>query len=292
MSRLTEIDFKNVLETYYLLEEKGFYNNSCFPLLFSVKNLAFSRPFKLERVFYSHILLEFLFSPQPPMNLSFKIPLNASLLISDNYDEFYKQYFLFREMYNFRSKAIHGENWIDLMVQSRNRLNRNGFNIRTDTDLLKKFDEIIRKILNSLINFSSINSSIIESWEENNLISFRRKKYEYLILLGDYYKKMKTYVPSIKVFSEAYRISQLLADSKKIITSGDRLKQIYNMKENLFVYNNELKLVLEELLIIAKYNSQKQTIATEIQGKISELKRKMKAHPTATNTKLEINGNY
>ncbi|HEC39596.1 hypothetical protein LCGC14_0498280 [marine sediment metagenome] len=291
VGRLTENDFKTVLETYALLEEKGFYNNSCFPLLFSVKNLAFSRPFKLERVFYSHILLEFLFSPQPPMDLSFKIPLNASLLISDNYDEFYKQYILFKEMYKFRSRAIHGENWIDFMVKTRNRLNRNGFNIRTEIDLLKKFDEIILKVLNSLINFPSINSSIVESFEERNLVSFRRKKYEYLIQLGDYYKKMKKYVPSLKVFNEAYRISQLLADSKKVMDSGDRLKQIYNINENLLVYNNELNLVLQELLLISKYNSKKQTLATEIQERISELKEKMRSQPTTANIKLKINGN-
>ncbi len=289
--RLTENNFKTVLETYTLLEEKGFYSNSCFPLLFSVKNLAFSRPFKLERVFYSHILLEFLFSPRVPMDLSFKIPLNASLLISDNYDEFYKQYIFFREMYNFRSKAIHGKNWIDLMVKMRNRLNRNGFNVKSETDLLKKIDKIILKILNSLINFPSINSSIIESFEENNLVSFRIKKYEYLIQLGDYYKEMKKYIPSLKVFSEAYRISQLLADSKKTMDSGDKLKQIYNININLLVYNNELNLVLQELLLISKYNSNKQTIATEIQGKITELKEKMRTHPNTANIKLKINGN-
>ncbi len=64
---------------------------------------------------------------------------------------------------------------------------------------------------------------------------------------------------------------------------------MYNINENVLVYPNELKLVLEELSIISDYNTKKQTIATEIQEKFSELRSKPISHPTENTIKLKIN---
>jgi len=289
--RLTESDFKTVFKTYSLLKEKGFYDPFCFPLLFSVKNLAFSVPFKLERIFYSHTLLEFLFSPHPPMDLSFKIPLDASLQISDSFNEFYKNYILFRGMYNIRSKAIHGENWNEVISKTKNMLNINGLKIRTIIELFKKFNELILKILNRMINFTTIKSSIIESLDEDSLVSFNEKKYEYLIQLGDFYGRVNKYVPVLKVFFEAFHIAQSLNDSDKLLESGERIKQIYNINDNLLVYLNELNLVYGELSIISHFNTNKQNIATEIHEKISELRSKTLSHPIENKIILNINGN-
>jgi len=193
-------------------------------------------------------------------------------------------------MYNIRSKAIHGEDWIGVITKTMDKLNTYGYQIRNIRELFEKFDELILKILNSMINFATINSSIIESLDDSNLVSFRRKKYEYLIQLGDFYEREKKYVPSLKAFCEAFHIAQSLTDSNKILESGKRIRQMYNINENVLVYPNELKLVLEELSIISDYNTKKQTIATEIQEKFSELRSKPISHPTENTIKLKING--
>lgn len=289
--RLTITDFKVILETYSMLKEKGFYSPSCFPLLFSVKSLAFREQFTLERIFYSHTLLEFLFSPHPPIDLSFKIPINASLLISDGFNEFYQNYILLRGMYKIRSKAIHGEDWREVIAITRDKLNANGYQIRNIRELYKKFDEIILRILNSMINFATISSSIIESLDDSNLVSFRRKKYEYLVQLGDFYVGVNKYIPSLKAFFEAFYIAQSLKDSNKILETGEKIRQMYSINGNELVYTNELQLVLKEISMISNYNTKKQTIAKDIQEKFSVLRSKSLSHPTENNMKLKINGN-
>lgn len=289
--RLTETDFKSVLKTYSLLKEKGFYDRSCFPLLFSVKNVAFSEQFKLERIFYSHTLLEFLFSPHPPIDLSFKIPINASLQISENFDQFYQNFVLLRGMYNIRSKALHGEDWVEVINKTINKLNTVGFQIRNITDLFKKFDEVILKILNCLVKFPRVKSSIIESLDDSNLLSFRKKKYEYLIELGEFYDRVRNYILSLKVFYEASYIAQLLTDENKILESGEKIKQIFNINENVLAYPNEFDLVQKELTMISDYNAKKQTIAKEAQEKILTLRTKTIPDLNGNKIKLEINGN-
>lgn len=289
--RLTETEFNNILKTYSLLEEKGFYNRSCLPLLFSVKNLAFSEPFNLERIFYAHTLLEFLFSPRPPIELSFKIPLNASLLISDSYNEFHQNFIFLREMYNIRSKAIHGDDWYITINKTINKLEKNKFQIKNIIELFKKFEELIRKILNKILTFNTIDSQILELLEKSNITSFRIKKYQYLIKLGGYYEKEEMYTQSLKIFFEVLNTAQLLDDSSKILESEKKIKQIYNLDDNISLYQNELNLILSELSLLSKFNDKKQKISREIQDKFSELRFKIKSQTTEKTIRLVLNGN-
>ena len=289
--KLSETDFKSVLKTYSLLKEKGFYDRSCFPMLFSVKNIAFSEQFKLERIFYSHTFLEFLFSPHPPIDISFHIPVDASLQISKDFDQFFKNFVLLRRMYKIRSKAIHGEDWSKEINKTIEKLNAVGLQIKNITDLFKKFNEVILKILNCLVKFPRVKSSIIESLDDSNLLSFRKKKYEYLIKLGEFYGGVKNYILSLKVFYEAFYIAQSLIDDDKILESGEKIKQIYNINENVLAYPNEFELVQKELTLISDYNAKKQTIAKEAQEKILTLRTKTIPDPNGNKLKLEINGN-
>lgn len=291
--KLTEANFEAVLETYSLLKGKGFYDRSCFPLLFSVKNLAFSEPFRFERVFYSHTLLEFLFSPHPPIDLSFKVSLDASLQISEDYNQFYENFVLFRKMYNLRSKAIHGEDWAEIINKTISKLNEIGFGIRNISELFEKFNMVILKILNCLVKvkFAKIKSSVVESLANGDLLSFQKKKYENLIQLGEFYIGTENYVLSLKIFYEAYTVAQKLSDNNKIAESSEKIKQLYSSNDNIVAYPNEFNLVLEELSMISKFNINKQTIAKEIHERFSALKKKTEYLPINNSFKLKINGN-
>lgn len=289
--RLSESDYNNILNTYYKLEEKGFYSRSCFPLLFSVKNLAFSEPANLERIFYAHTLLEFLFTPRPIIDLSFKIPLNASLLISDSFNEFYQTFIFFRKMYNFRSRLIHGDDWVNELTRMIDKLKDYGFQIRSITELFEKFEQFIIKILNRILNFNTINSRIMESLEDNKITSYRRRMYEYLIKLGDCFEGEDNYKLSIKAFSEAFYTAQLLDNNSRIFESGNKIKHIYNIDENISIYQNELNLILSELTLLSKFNEKKKNISKEIQDKFSELKSKTEPQTTENIIVLALDGN-
>jgi len=290
--KLTKKVFNESIKIFIKFKKKGLFNTKCFPLLFSIKNYIFSEPNRLERIFYAYTILEFLFSSGNIVDLSFNISLDAPILVSSNYQDFSRSFFLLREMYKVRSKAIHGEDWLDVSLRSVHSLQKRGVKVYDISQMFKIFEDLIRKILKRLSYFDMINSRIIKTLQQEKLLFYKLKKLIYSIRLGDFLKKEGKNNISLKCFFKAYKIAKWLNDIKKITETEKQIECIYKSAPNLIVYSNELNLVLHEISIASNLNKEKKHVAEDIISNFKAFKNKVKAHiKLSQNIPLKINGN-
>ena len=145
-------EFDATLITYNKMIEKEFFNNKCYPLTHSLKELALKKKEGIDKIFDSHILLEYLFGPGFQGELNFRIALNSSLFISKNFEEFEKNFTFFKELYKIRSGAIHGGDWIDIADKAINKLKNKEIVIEDFSGLIQLLENNIRIIIDNLLN--------------------------------------------------------------------------------------------------------------------------------------------
>ena len=147
-------DFKEILTLFESLKKNDFFHNKCFPITRSLMELALSRKSDIDRVFDAHIFLEFLFGPGDQGELSFRVSMNASLLISKNFTEFEKNFYFFRILYNIRSAAIHGGDWFDYSKKMLKKLRNKGWEFSNVNQMFRMIESIIRIIIEKLIDLN------------------------------------------------------------------------------------------------------------------------------------------
>jgi len=145
-------EFKATLITYSKMIEKEFFNNKCYPLTHSLKELALKKKDGIDKIFDSHILLEYLFGPGFQGELNFRVALNSSLFISKNFEEFEKNFTFFKELYNIRSGAIHGGDWNKIADKSIKKLKNSKIVIEDFFGLIQLLESNIRIIIDNLLN--------------------------------------------------------------------------------------------------------------------------------------------
>jgi len=144
-------DFKNIIVLFERLKENDFFHKKCFPMTRSLMELALSRKSDIDRVFDAHIFLEFLFGPGDQGELSFRVSMNGALFISDNFEEFKKNFYFFRNLYNIRSAAIHGGDWLDNSKKKLKGLVEKGWEFSNIIEMFGMLENIIRLITEKLI---------------------------------------------------------------------------------------------------------------------------------------------
>lgn len=170
-------DFKNILTFYENLKKNDFFHAKCFPITRSLMELALSRKNDIDRVFDAHIFLEFLFGPGDQGELSFRVSMNASLFISKNFTEFEKNFYFFRALYDIRSAAIHGGDWLGRSIKMLTKLKNNGWEFSNVSQMFGMIENIIRIIIEKLI---TLNINLVQFRNQINndaLFFIRMAKY-------------------------------------------------------------------------------------------------------------------
>lgn len=144
-------DFKNIIALFERLKENDFFHEKCFPMTRSLMELALSRKSDIDRIFDAHIFLEFLFGPGEQGELSFRVSMNGALFISDNFEEFKKNFYFFRRLYDIRSAAIHGGDWLDNSKKKLKNLVEKGWEFSNISEMFGMIENIIRLITEKLI---------------------------------------------------------------------------------------------------------------------------------------------
>jgi len=174
--RISKENYKRSLNNYELFISKNFFNDKYYPLCSNLFRLAVETREFADWLFDLHIILEYLFAPGSEGELSFRIALNASHFISEDIDDFKKNFYFFRNIYSLRSTAIHGGDWKKSFPKLLNKLKR--FNIHIDSlqDFKKFMESKVIKIILNLINLELTIPQFKNKIEENPLFFIENSK--------------------------------------------------------------------------------------------------------------------
>lgn len=150
--KITKEDYEDTLKTYNKLTNKEFFSNNCFPLYDSFLEFSLEHKNIIESIFRAHIILEYLFIPGSEGELSFRMALNASLFLSKSIDEFKENFYFFRFIYDIRSNAIHGGNWVKQIENKIRQLKKLGFFFDNTKDIMEHLRELIKKVIHNILN--------------------------------------------------------------------------------------------------------------------------------------------
>ena len=136
--------------------------------------LALSQKSNIDRVFDAHILLEFLFGPGFQGELNFRVSMNASIFISNNFQEFEKYFYFFKSLYELRSAAIHGGDWVDRADKILKKLNQRGWQFSNIGEMFDMMENIIRDIIKKLALLDISISKLRDEVNKNPLYYVKR----------------------------------------------------------------------------------------------------------------------
>lgn len=160
---ISRTDYKDILALYDNLKNNSFFHKKCFPLTRSLMELAISHKRGIDRVFDTQIFLEFLFGPGDQGEISFRVSLNAALFISDNFKEFKKNYYFFKSLYDVRSGAIHGGDWLAKSTKMLTKMRKIGWEFSNINQMFKHIEKMIRIIMQKF------------NGQKVNFLEFRKK---------------------------------------------------------------------------------------------------------------------
>ncbi len=167
--QITKTNYKKSLENYDLFISMDFFNEKHYPLCNNLFRLAIENREFADWLFDLHGILEYLFAPGSSGELSFRIALNASHFISEDFEEFKSNFHFFRNFYALRSTAIHGGDWKKVYPKLLEKIKIFNDQIVSHQDLKKAMESKIIKIIAKLLNQEFEIPTFKKKIEENQL---------------------------------------------------------------------------------------------------------------------------
>ncbi|MHA1285027.1 MAG: hypothetical protein ACTSQP_21205 [Promethearchaeota archaeon] len=174
--KISKKNYEDSLNNLKLFLSKDFFNDKCYPFCNHLFKLAVEKREFVDWLFDFHIILEYLFAPGKSGELGFRIALNISYFISEDIEDFKKNFHFFKNIYSLRSIAIHGGDWKNILPKILNKLKQFNIIINTHEELKEYVEFKIIKIILNLINQKLTLPQFKKEIEKNPLFFIENSK--------------------------------------------------------------------------------------------------------------------
>jgi len=158
---LDEQDINEVINLFSKVQKSRIFLDNQFEILTYRYFQVYNRNYFPDIVLDAFIIFELLFTRKILTELKFRLCLNGALFISSDWDEFKKNNNLIKDLYNLRSKIVHGGNWKKIINKFKEK-----YHFKNEESIITMIKSLLNRTLKKLIVLKLGEPEILKSFED------------------------------------------------------------------------------------------------------------------------------